>query len=111
MNDDSPVWVRLATIVALIESSPNKVLGRTAVVKLPYILQVMRGLPLGYDFHLYTYGPYDSDVLSDLGLAQSLEAVTVKTVLNPVGYGYEIQVGPNAEWVKKKATSWLEANL
>jgi hypothetical protein len=43
-------------------------------------------------------------------LAESLQAVTVKTVLNPVGYGYEIQAGPKADWVKKKAASWLEAN-
>ena len=33
MNDPA-TWARLATLVALIESSPNKVLGRTAIVKL-----------------------------------------------------------------------------
>lgn len=31
-----------------------------------YLLQEFEGFPLGYSFRLYTYGPYDAEVLSDL---------------------------------------------
>ena len=49
---------------------------------------------MGYDFRLYTYGPFDSDVLDDLETAQSFQALHVKTVLFPFGYGYEVKAGP-----------------
>ena len=74
MNDQSAVWIRLAALVTFVESSPSQVLGRTAIVKLPYLFQELYGVSLGYDFRLYTYGPFDSDVLHDLGSAESLGA-------------------------------------
>jgi uncharacterized protein len=107
MTDHPSMWRRLAALVTLVESSPGQVLGRTAIVKLPYLLQELQGLPLGYDFRLYTYGPFVSDVLNDLASAESLGALTVKTVLYPVGYGYEIRSGPAAESIKGKAADWL----
>src|SRR5262249_12172233 len=54
---------RLATIVALVERSSGKSLGRTAVMKLLYFLSALRGVQLGYRFTLYSYGPFDSEVL------------------------------------------------
>jgi hypothetical protein len=104
------MWIRLAALVTLVESSPGKALGRTAIVKLPYLLQELRGVSLGYDFRLYTYGPFDADVLNDLGAAQSLGAVQVRTVINSLGYGYEIRVGPGGETVKARANDWLREN-
>ena len=107
MTDQPSMWNRLAALVTLVESSPGKVLGRTAIVKLPYLLQELQGLSLGYDFRLYTYGPFNNEVLNNLTSAESLGAVTVKTVLYQVGYGYEIRVGPAAEAIKAKAADWL----
>jgi hypothetical protein len=41
---------------------------------------------LGYVFRLYTYGPFDADVLNDLETAQSFQSLHVKTVIYPSGY-------------------------
>jgi hypothetical protein len=94
-------------IAALVERAPGQTLGRTALVKLAYLLQVFRRVPLGYDFRLYTYGPFDAEVLNDLARAQALQVVEVKVVLNAVGYGYDIRPGANLDWVKRRAAPWL----
>jgi hypothetical protein len=108
MNNRQDWWRRLATLVALVERAPGQVLGRTAVVKLLYLLQALRGVDLGYHFRLYTYGPYDADVLDDLAYARSLDAVTVRTVQYAAGYGYEIRPGIAAASVKAQAADWLK---
>lgn len=100
-------WQKLGVIIRLVEQSPQKTLGRTAIVKLLYLLQEVRGLPLGYDFRLYTYGPFDSEVLNDLETAQSFQALHVKTVCYPSGYGYEVRAGAKAESVKESVKDWL----
>jgi hypothetical protein len=100
-------WQKLGAIIRLVEQSPQGTLGRTAIVKLLYLLQEVRGVPLGYDFRLYTYGPFDSDVLNDLETAQSFQALQVKTVRYPSGYGYEVKAGAKAEAVKECVNDWL----
>jgi hypothetical protein len=107
MIAQAPWWRRLALITCLVERAPGQVLGRTAIVKLAYLLQVLRRVPVGYDFRLFTYGPFDAEVLSNLDSARSLEAVTVKTVDHPAGYGYEVRPGPLAGVVKAQAAEWL----
>ncbi|HEY7311201.1 MAG TPA: hypothetical protein VH643_17705 [Gemmataceae bacterium] len=107
MNDQYSSWNRLGLIAALVERATEQPLGRTALVKLAYLLQVFRHVPLGYDFRLYTYGPYDAEVLNDLAQAQALQVVEVKIVPNSVGYGYDIRRGANIEWAKRRVASWL----
>ncbi len=104
------LWRKLGTIIGLVEQSPQETLGRTAIVKLLYLLQEVRGVPLGYDFRLYTYGPFDSDVLDDLETAQSFQALHVKTVLFPSGYGYEVKAGAKAEALKECVADWLASH-
>ena len=41
-------------------------LGKTAVMKITFILQKIFGMKLGYNFNIYTYGPYAADVTEDL---------------------------------------------
>jgi uncharacterized protein YwgA len=107
MNPLTPWWQRLGMITTLVERAPNQTLGRTAIVKLAYLLQTRRHVPLGYDFRLHTYGPYDADVLNDLASAQTLGAVQVKTLLYPVGYGYEVRPGVAADTVKDRGRELL----
>jgi len=104
------LWRRLGAIVSLVEQSPQGTLGRTAIVKLLYLLQVVRGVPLGYNFRLYTYGPFDSDVLNDLETGQSFQALQIKTVAYPGGYGYEVKPGAKAESVKQCVADWLQSH-
>jgi uncharacterized protein len=101
---------RLAALVSLASAAPGQTLGRTAAVKLLYFLQELYRVPLGYDFRLYTFGPYDAEILNDLGTAKTLDALTEKTVFYNIGYGYEISPGPQAEAVQARARAWLRAN-
>ncbi len=99
---------RLALIPALIESSAQRKIGRTALMKLMYFLQTLRKVPLGYRFSLYSYGPFDSTVLADLSVAESLHAVESKTILYSGGYGYEISPGEKSKWLKRRAESFVD---
>lgn len=99
---------RMALISVLAGRSPLGHVGRTGVMKLLYFLQVLRDVPLGYRFSLYSYGPFDSDVLADLANAEALGAVESNVVQFSGGYGYEIRQGRNAEWLQNRASQFLE---
>jgi hypothetical protein len=98
---------RIAAMVALVEGT-NSGVGRTALMKLCFFLQVIRRVPLGYDFSLYSYGPFDSDVMSDLQSAEGLNALQSKTVIYPGGYGYSISSGFQSNQVKQYSLSFLQ---
>lgn len=109
MSDFEIPWHRYATFAALTEKS-NAGLGRTALMKMCYFLQVLRKVDLGYDFRLYTYGPFDSQVLDDLSYAEFLGAVDERVVQYPSGYGYIIKANKEADLVKEKAADFLAEN-
>jgi hypothetical protein len=68
-------------------------------MKLTYFLQILKDVPLGYCFRLYTYGPFEAQVLEDLKVAEMMGAVR-STVFNyPGGYGYEIRPGDDADGI------------
>ena len=90
-------WGLLCELVT--HAVPAK-LGRTAIMKIAYFLQTFKDVPLDYDFRLYIYGPFDSDVLSDLGQLESLGAVKSHLVMYPSGYGYKFTPGPNLDEVQ-----------
>lgn len=92
MKRDQNWWRRLAVLATLVKKSHDKP-GRTVMMKLAYLLQTLRGVPLGYSFELYNYGPYDSDVLTDLSQAATLDAIDSRIVTFPNAYGYEYSVG------------------
>lgn len=100
-------WLfRLGLLSELVSQAPCK-LGRTGVMKLAFLLQTVKGLPLGYNFRLYTYGPFDSDVLNDLGQAESLGAVKSQLITYPSSYGYEFTPGPRHEMIEAKVAQEL----
>src|SRR5579863_9410428 len=92
---------RLALIPALASQSSNGYIGRTALMKYMYFLQVLRKVPLGYRFTLYSYGPFDSDVLADVETAESLGVLESSVVGYSGGYGYQIREGRGAEWLQR----------
>lgn len=79
--------LRLAVLATLVQNAPVKP-GRTALMKFAYLLQTVKGVPLGYRFRLYNYGPYDSTLLGDLSQAVTFKALKSDTVQFPSGYGY-----------------------
>ena len=88
MNLDQGWRLRLAVLSTLVKEAPQKP-GRTALMKFAYLLQTVRGVPLGYRFELYNYGPYDSELLSDLSQAATLKAIKSEMVSYQSGYGYQ----------------------
>lgn len=108
MSEGEILGARLATIVSLVEKKAP--LGRTAVMKLCYFLQTLREVPLGYRFTLYSYGPFDARVLSDISTAETLGGLESNTVLYPNGYGYAISPAANTAFVKGLGTDFITRN-
>ncbi len=105
-------WLdRVGLMAALVEKAPGQTLGRTAIMKLAYFLQVLKKVPLGYDFRLYIYGPFDSDVLDDLSYARIFGAVKERTIIQSEGYRYEIKPGKRSAHVQEKSQKWLEQHV
>lgn len=108
MTDFNILWNRIGLITAIISELQSRSVGRTAIMKLLYILQTVKGVPLNYDFRLYTYGPFDSEVLSDLDYAVSLDALSSDITYNANGYNYNIQLSEAAGYYTEKASDFLE---
>jgi hypothetical protein len=99
--------IRLGLVPVLAEHAPAGHIGRTALMKYLYFLQTVRGIPLGYSFSMYSYGPFDSEVLADLSLAESLNFVEISQVQFAGGYGYRIKPGVRAESAEGNAAQFL----
>lgn len=85
---------RLGIISKLAEQKPG--LGKTAMMKYIFLLQSVYKLPLGYEFDIYTYGPYSSEVMEDIDLARSFEVISIKDINYPMGQsGFEINPSRN----------------
>ena len=108
---DQNDWNRLGVIVALAEKMQERKIdmGRTALMKFAYLLQTVKKVPLGYDFTLYSYGPFDSMVLDDLSYAGTLGAVKERTISYAASYGYDIKPAEHALQIKEKAQVFLNA--
>lgn len=89
--------IHIAVLARMVLKSQGQKLGRTQLMKLCYFLQEIELVPIKYDFRLFNYGPFDSEVLSDLGTACSQNALKEQTVIFNRGYGYEITPGEMAE--------------
>ena len=72
-------------------------LGKTAIMKYLYILQTVYKVPLGYNFGLYTYGPFAAEVLDDLDYADANKVINMEAAETSVGMGYSIKSGSEYE--------------
>ena len=110
-------WHQSALIVGLAERlndgnrfhGTHAQFGKTALQKLVYLLQDAYGVDCGYDFSLYTYGPFTSELLQDLDLVESVGGVEVRPVRKGID-GYHIVPHDNAAWVKAQARAFLTDN-
>ncbi len=96
----------VALIAHLVARAPTR-LGRTALMKCLFFLKTVKHVPLPYSFGLYTYGPFDSNVLDDLQYAEALGAVRGTLVEYQRARGYEYQRGPNIEELERQAREFL----
>ena len=108
MNDE--MMKRIAVLSRLVKRTQGGKLGRTAIMKLAYFLTVLRNVPLGYRFSLYSYGPFDSAVLQDVDFGSSLGALSSKPVRYSSGYGYSIQPGSSSDTIESREAEFLDAH-
>ncbi|MEI7834110.1 MAG: hypothetical protein WCJ56_13055 [bacterium] len=83
MNTNGLPWDRLSVIPEIVYRFTEKgcpALGKTTLQKIIYLLQGVSGKYLGYDFSLYTYGPFDSQVLQDLDFIENMKGVTITQI-------------------------------
>lgn len=77
-------------ILNIIDQNPK--MGKTAVMKVVFMLQQVKKLNMGYDFSIYTYGPYSSDVTDDVDelISDGLITSTMYPYQNYIGYELNI---------------------
>jgi hypothetical protein len=92
MVDD---WLDIVERVAILAEIVRRMgeCGRTTLMKMAYLLQTVKEVPFGYDFGLYLYGPYSTQVLSDLSIAVFWDALQEEYYSTQNGYGYRITPG------------------
>ena len=70
MTQVSKETLRRAVLTALVKRAPKSP-SRTALMKFAYLLQAVRGVPLGYRFRLYNYGPCSNHIEQLINLEAS----------------------------------------
>jgi len=100
-------WQRYGLIAELARAQKQRgfSLGKTALQKEVYFLQTLYGVDCGYEFTLYTYGPFSSLLLADLDSVSVLGGVDVQYD-SGLG-GYRIIPGPENAKVIKSANGFL----
>jgi hypothetical protein len=71
-----------------------------------YLFQEVYKENFGYDFGLYTYGPFSSQLLQDLDLVEHVGGVKIYPMVSGTG-GYSIVPGERGEILREKARDFL----
>ena len=80
-------------------------LGKKAVQKLVHLVTAVGNVPSGYEFSLYTYGPFSRDLSDDIDLLESVGALDVK--YQSAQNRYEIRAGNEAGRFIGQSSSFL----
>jgi len=87
-------YERARIISCIAQKHPE--IGKTAIMKCVYFLQELKKVPLDYDFEIYTYGPYSSEVMEEIDFARQTGLIEVKWVDYPNGmHGYQVSALKN----------------
>jgi uncharacterized protein len=101
-------WHRYALIGALaqeLEGRSPGVFGKTHVQKLVYFLQELFETDGGYEFTMYTYGPFSASLMADLDVADGLEVIRLDYL--PKAGAYNIVPGPKLQKAQSRAADFL----
>ena len=100
-------WDQYGLISELAEGANQRGinLGKTALQKHVYFLQTLHGVNCGYDFKLYTYGPFSAELLADLDGVAGLGGVEI--LYYGDSYGYSIKPGPKSGAIRQNASKFL----
>ena len=107
-----PIWNKYAIIVFLVkEYAKQGRIGRTALQKLIYLLQELFNINCGYDFKFYTYGPFSSEILSNIDIMERYHAIKTHRVDYGHGYsGYEIESATESDKVLERSQEFIKEN-
>jgi len=108
INFDIP-WHKYGTVSYLAKKLPDKSpqFGKTILQKIVYILQEIYKVPCGYNYSLYTYGPYCGELSNDLDYVSFLNGVNVDW--EPFPGGYEISAGEKCDHIIEKAGEFIKS--
>jgi uncharacterized protein YwgA len=67
---------QIGIIAKIVSENPGK--GKTALMKYVYLLQKVYKVPMGYDYSIYTYGPYSSEVMADIDFLSNTDILDIK---------------------------------
>jgi uncharacterized protein len=103
-------WNRYALIAELAKrlDAVSPQFGKTVLQKLVFLLQEVYHVDCGYDFELFSYGPFDSQLLGDLDLVEHWGCISIDSVNAMLG-GYRIRPTDRVDFVREKAASFLDA--
>ena len=73
---DATNRLRQDVICNIAKLMPQK--GKTAMMKTMFFLQEVYKVPLNYDFTIFTFGPFDEDVLMYMDYAKHKELIDIK---------------------------------
>ena len=101
-------WHRYGLIAELASELQGKSpqFGKTSLQKMVYLLQTACKVDVGYEFDLYTYGPFSSQLLQDLDMVESLGGVQVRPVLSRLN-GYRIDPADRNQVLRDRAKDFL----
>lgn len=95
-----------ATISKATEACPECAIGRIAVQKLLYFMNVL-GVPMQYQFEIYHYGPYCSSVASDIEWLLADDVLVNES--NSAAYRY--RTSPKYETVSREFREQLSEQM
>lgn len=104
-------WNRYALITELARRLATKSpqFGKTALQKIVYFLTDLFGIPTGYEFEFYNYGPFSSQLHHDLDLVAHIGGVVVEDYSAEFA-GYVISPGERADALIKKGAEFIHSS-
>ena len=87
------------------EIGPKNKLGRKAFQKIVHLASALGGIPTGYSFSFYIYGPFSRELSADLELAESSRIIS--SAQDQTSGSYEIKAGQFADGAEKNASEYL----
>lgn len=84
-------------------------LGKTAFQKLVYATTEICGVDTGYEFKIYTYGPFSRDLAGDLDSADRSGIIAIEYLTNE--NRYKLQAGSQAAVVIDQCQDFIATNL
>lgn len=86
-------------------------LGKTTLQKMVYFLkELYRAKEIDYDFTLYTYGPFSSELHGDIDYLEYSKAISVESYDLGNGYaGYRISLSGAGRKIAKSENTYLES--